>query len=265
MITPTSYKILNKRTLKLETIQLLPPVLPPQAHVNEKTLITDEAKDQVDTHISKIDAIQNDIQHYSFINYFGKTKKFKQLTTPDELAKKIASMTEGTHVLDICSGTGAITKYIDAESIICVEKNKSLISNTTQIENCTTITGDITERNVINKLINFNKFNSIISNPPFSIAFEIMVFGKHMLKPDGKMILLLPSGFFETKTRIQLLKQLQGIKLVCVYPTGKWRYYEDKKTRTKRSSDSIYIFKSDNTNNPNTNISWKTNCKFLFN
>ena len=104
------------------------------------------------------------------------------------------------------------------------------------------INGDMTDIEVIRYLLNQKRFDSIVSNPPFHLAFEALALAQYLVKPDGVVMFLLPSAFFASSTTRQRLYD-DDLDLIIVKElvVGRWDYFGNG-TR-KATPDSVFIFK----------------------
>lgn len=99
--------------------------------------------------------------------------------------------------LEPCVGNGSIAKVIHKE-----------------FPNSKIIGVDIVDRGYPNTIISDflkyqtdERFDNIVTNPPYSLGKEFVEKGMELLKPNGKMAMFLKVQFLEGKKRVDMFKQ----------------------------------------------------------
>jgi hypothetical protein len=113
--------------------------------------------------------------------------------TPDKEAKAIASLVLPTdkNILEPFAGSGQIVKYLPSDRIITVAEIKYCrILQLRQLRNHSfNFNGDFF------KLVNFTRYDLIITNPPFSLCMEAIAHSLKLLNPDNptaRLLFLMP-------------------------------------------------------------------------
>ena len=138
-------------------------------------------------------------KNFSANNATGKRKKSDFYETPYTLTRKFLDVEDVDKSLSVCEpacGGGAITKvlseYWEDDKITAYDKKT-------------------------NFLWDYNEYNSIITNPPFSLAFEFIRKAKQLAK--SKFALLLPLSYLHGKKRFDEIysDRSYGLEKVYVY------------------------------------------------
>ena len=129
--------------------------------------------------------------------------------TPDCIAEFMASLLTGKEFLvwEPFAGTGQILQYLPPKSAIATERNLERAKQCQMRLPTHVISAE--DAMDVAKRWKLSGVDCIITNPPFSVAAE-------MLKPlaktisnakeKGRILLLLPSEFFQSQARARLLK-----------------------------------------------------------
>lgn len=115
--------------------------------------------------------------------------------TPEKLARFAASLVEGKKIVEPGAGTGAITRFLPAKSI-AIERNSIRLKQGEKVApNARWIRADYLSLHFKSKV------DCVIANPPFSsdLGFEFIRKSLEILREDGKLILILPSTYFQTE------------------------------------------------------------------
>jgi len=136
-------------------------------------------------------------KNFSANNATGKRKKSDFYETPYTLTRKFLDVEYFDKTLSVCEpacGGGAITKvlseYWEDDKITAYDKKT-------------------------NFLWDYNEYNSIITNPPFSLAFEFIQKAKQLAK--SKFALLLPLSYLHGKKRFDEIYSDRSYGLERVY------------------------------------------------
>ena len=136
-------------------------------------------------------------KNFSANNATGKRKKSDFYETPYTLTRKFLDVEYFDKSLSVCEpacGGGAITKvlkeYWEDDKITAYDKET-------------------------NFLWDYNEYNSIITNPPFSLAFEFIQKAKQLAK--SKFALLLPLSYLHGKKRFDEIYSDRDYGLEKVY------------------------------------------------
>lgn len=134
-------------------------------------------------------------KNFSANNSSGKRKKSDFYETPYSMTQKLLDREQffGT-ILEPSCGNGAIVKVLERNGYSVVSKD---ISN---------------GHNFLNEN---DRYESIITNPPFSLAKEFITKCKEIC--DGKYALLLPLSYLHGKARFDSFYHNNKIHLKCVY------------------------------------------------
>jgi len=166
-------------------------------------------------------------KNFSANNATGKRKKSDFYETPYTLTRKFLDVEYFDKSLSVCEpacGGGAITKvlkeYWEDDKITAYDKET-------------------------NFLWDYNEYNSIITNPPFSLAFEFIQKAKQLAKT--KFALLLPLSYLHGKKRYDEIysDKTYGLEKVYVftrYPMLGEALREDGKYNTGMMVYAWYIW-----------------------
>lgn len=192
----------------------------------------------------------------SRLKYFAAGRKPQtEYTTPPALAKYIGEMINPGNNLDLCAGDGAITNHIDGR-VTCLEVDADRLAKI-KPKKARRIRGDMMDERVVEHLLTLGKFDNVVSNPPFHLAFEALVLAQHLLRRNGKAIFLLPTEFFtSTLTRRKLYANLRGLSIHTQICVGRWDYYGCGKKRA--TSDAVYILQAPDASRNTDKFSWTT-------
>lgn len=80
----------------------------------------------------------------------------------------------------------------------------------------------------------------VVSNPDFRTALAAIYLASHLIKPDGRLIFVLPSDYFGPQRR--QLYAFDRVKIIHAYPMGNQPYYPGK-PQVKHHGDSVYVMK----------------------
>jgi hypothetical protein len=131
--------------------------------------------------------------------------------TPDKEAKAIASLVLPTdkNILEPFAGSGQIVKYLPSDRISTVAEIKYCrILQLRQLRNHSfNFNGDFF------KLVNFTRYDLIITNPPFSLCMEAIAHSLKLLNPDNptaRLLFLIPLDTFSSQGRSEQLKSMDA-------------------------------------------------------
>ena len=113
-------------------------------------------------------------------------------------------------------------------------------------------------------LLETRKFSQIITNPPFSLAFQFIQRAK--LVAENKFVLLLPLSYLHGKHRLDAIYldtafPLARVYVFCRYPMLGDRLREDGKYRTGMMVYAWFVWDRQHKSNPH--IFWLDNQKFV--
>ena len=181
-------------------------------------------------------------KNFSANNATGKRKKSDFYETPYTLTRKFLDVEYFDKSLSVCEpacGGGAITKvlkeYWEDDKITAYDKET-------------------------NFLWDYNEYNSIITNPPFSLAFEFIQKAKQLAK--SKFALLLPLSYLHGKKRYDEIysDKTYGLEKVYVftrYPMLGESLREDGKYNTGMMVYAWYVWTNGYSGQPT--IDWLDN------
>ena len=164
--------------------------------------------------------------------------------TPPEVAAVIASLItdDEERIIEPSAGRGAIAKLLPSDrSVTCVEINplRHMVGAATHQEWLCT------------DFISYAKHDAygfgadlIIGNPPFSLGMEFLAAAASILKPDGRILFLLPTEFFQATCRAQPFKE-SGLVISHQWQiAGRVAFVKEGVVHKGRQcSDSIFEFR----------------------
>lgn len=125
--------------------------------------------------------------------------------TPDEIAQRIATLVlpSDRRIMEPAAGTGQIAQYLPDGSFCCEIKPNRLQSLKLKAPHCHAIQADFLSLRLDIPLLNefdcdYQGFDLIVTNPPFSLAIEFLTQGLRLLNkdnPQARLLYLLPIDF----------------------------------------------------------------------
>ncbi len=124
--------------------------------------------------------------------------------TPDHIARSMANLLiDGLAILEPCAGTGQIAK-----AIVALAEDKGWEYELTAIEILKERAAKLEDNRYFSIDADFlefdfgsEKFDVILTNPPFDIGMRILKRSLEVVKADGRCLFLLPSVYFQTQER----------------------------------------------------------------
>lgn len=169
-----------------------------------------------------------------------------------EIAKELITKNKYINILDMCSGTGfigiAIKKWNPKLNVLCVDCDRKAISQSKINAAINKVNVNIIKSNLFNK-INLNKFDLIISNPPYIGEKEQKSIKKSMLLFEPKIALFASEEgiFFYRKIQEHAINHLNknGSLLFEINPTNKSFFEKNnyKITKDINGKDRFAFFK----------------------
>ena len=161
--------------------------------------------------------------------------------TPTWLAKAMAGRSH-KRTLELAAGTGQIAQFLPVGSV-CVELNALRVEiGKRRAPHCAWYLGDSTTPAIQGVI---GKFDTIITNPPFSVGIEFVRAAANLLSPEGLAHYLLPSAYFQSKERgmaFYKIHRATGLSIVGVTNlVGRAAYLRDGVPESGRMcDDSIF-------------------------
>lgn len=114
--------------------------------------------------------------------------------TPGWLAKAMAGLAHG-RTLEMAAGTGQIAQFLPGST--CIEINPARVAvGRSRAPECDWVCGSALDPFVQGQV---GRFDTIITNPPFSLGVDFIKATAALLIPGGVAYFLLPSTFLQTK------------------------------------------------------------------
>lgn len=184
-------------------------------------------------------------KNFSTNNVSGKRKKSDFYETPYSITQAILDRESllGT-VLEPAAGGGAIVKVLSENGISCTSYD---------IE--------------VNFFTEKNKYDVVITNPPFSLANDFITKAKEVA--NNKIIFLLPLSYLHGKYRYDNIYSDTNFPLVRVYVFTRYPMLGDKlrddgKYRTGMMVYAWFVFEK-NSKQPSPTLHWIDNNDFVLN
>lgn len=170
--------------------------------------------------------------------------------TPDYIAQKMAKLTYG-RCCEPAAGLGAIAKHLPPTST-CIEINKDRFNYGKMVApHC-----DWRWFNFLMPPLAKDRFDTIITNPPFSLLTAFIRSGLLGLNPGGQLVYLMPLTWMGAQGRATVWRAMDAhIAQVLVIP-GRVDYLTDgvpmsqqvrasdgKKMGGRRETDAVFIIK----------------------
>lgn len=163
--------------------------------------------------------------------------------TPPEVARFMASLVQ-PHEQRICepsAGTGNIARYLD-DLTVCVEKNPIRCeAGRSQNPSKDWWNSDYL---TFSELYIGYRFDLIVGNPPFSLACDFLQVSTRILSPEGRILFLLPSEFFQSQARAQALRDTGLVITHQWMIAGRVGYLKEGEVYNQRQCyDSVFELK----------------------
>ena len=178
----------------------------------------------------------------------AKPKPTETLTTPITLAQFIAAQlgAEKQEIYDLMAGDGAITRHIETKhKISAIERDKERYTKGRQsVPYAEWKNVDIFSAEFVNEHIETNNtLTSVVANPEFGMAMPALIIAVLLVNrnPKATIIFLLPSNFFEARSRYHVYTLLP-VYIEKEFRVGRWSYIGDKRA-LKREHDSVFVFR----------------------
>lgn len=154
---------------------------------------------------------------------------------------------EDRRFADLMAGNGNITMFIPGRDVLAVEKQYSRVSAGKLLaRNARWCHSDIFDSQfIVNEIFSQKPFDRVYCNPDFEFAYAAIYVGLLMIRnnPNGRLVFLLPSDFFESSKTRRRLYRIMNFSIEKEYKVGRWNYYPEKGLREKLTCDSLFVLK----------------------
>jgi hypothetical protein len=164
-----------------------------------------------------------------------------------QFLRTLIRSTSDIRCLDLGGGTGSLSRALPQGSVSvehCLERLE--IGASTVPTNVWWLLDYTSEEFLLH--LHDCKYDLVVSNPDFEIAMQTIFIGSqglNLLNSDARLIMLLPTDFFEGSKVRSRLYNLLNMHIETEYRLGRVAYYanQGRMTSTKHSSDSLFVMK----------------------
>lgn len=178
--------------------------------------------------------------------------------TPCDIARPMARLLlpSDRRVLEPAAGTGQIARWVDGDRfLVCNELNPVRFRRGEQLLPAATKVGGLSRIWTNTDFLQSEPhvwYDTIISNPPFSLAVEFLETALTLLNPDNpsaRVLFLLPIAFFSTQERCDRLEALDCRIYQRHRIRGRLRYLKNgiPVRHDRQCDDCVYDFRPSRT------------------
>ena len=169
------------------------------------------------------------------------------LEVPMQLGQFMASLIPPkSRTLELFAGNGSLTQHIQGD-VLAIEADTDLYcegskrASNAQWINIEVLSLDFLTRFVFNDKV---RFDCIICNPIYDVAFSVLLVAQQMLNPNGCVIVLLPSNYFLANENIKSLYDGMALQIEYQWNIGAWCYFKwYNESKRRKTTDSVFVIR----------------------
>lgn len=168
----------------------------------------------------------------------------KLTRTPDNVVTFLQSLIDPqteTVCADLGAGTGSFSRAMPPGSL-CVEVITTRCEEGKRnLPHMTWLNDDALQPSFYTSRI--EQFDLIIGNPDFEVGMQFLYLALSMIRPNGRVIFLLPTNYFEGSKVRQSIFRLMDFHIETEYKLGHITFYSEIQHGQKLTCDSLFVFR----------------------